>query len=75
MTDLQNVFLATKTNLNSTNSDTTTITITGDKNYEQGIEYKITIEAVNNTINGKELPLSLNISVIVLELFKFNKYK
>ena len=60
--DLQDVFPTTKTNLNSTNSDTATITITGDTTYEQGIEYKVTIEAVNNTINGKELPISLKIS-------------
>ena len=72
--DLQNVFPTTKTNLNSTNSDTATITITGDTTYEQGIEYKVTIEAVNNTINGKELPISLNISANNLGTNSSNYY-
>ena len=56
---LENVFPTSSTNLNSSNSDTVTITITGDTTYSEGIEYKVTLEDVNNTINGKEVPISI----------------
>ncbi len=56
---LTNVFPTSKTNLNSTNSDTVTINITGDTTYSEGIEYKVTLDQVNNTINGKEVPISI----------------
>ena len=59
---LSNIFPANRNNLNSTNSDTVTINITGDTTYTGGIEYKVTIEDVNNTINGKEIPISFNIT-------------
>ena len=56
---LTNVFPTSKTNLNNTNSDTVTINITGDTTYSEGIEYKVTLNQVNNTINGKEVPISI----------------
>ncbi len=56
---LTNVFPTSSTNLNSTNSDTVTINITGDTTYSEGIEYKVTLDQVNNTINGKEVPISI----------------
>ncbi len=55
---LTNVFPTSSTNLNNTNSDTVTINITGDTTYSEGIEYKVTLDQVNNTINGKEVPIS-----------------
>ena len=60
--ELSNIFPTTSSNLNSTNSDTVTINITGDTTYTDGIEYKVTLEGVNNTINGKELPISFNVT-------------
>ena len=59
---LTNVFPTSSTNLNSTNSDTVTINITGDTDYSEGIEYKVTLDQVNNTINGKEVPISFNVT-------------
>ncbi len=56
---LTNVFPTSSTNINSTNSDTVTINITGDTTYSEGIEYKVTLDQVNNTINGKEVPISI----------------
>ena len=56
---LTNVFPTSSTNLNSTNSDTVTINITGDTDYSEGIEYKVTLDQVNNTINNKEVPISI----------------
>ncbi len=58
--NLENVFPTSSTNLNSTNSDTVTINITGDTTYSEGIEYKVTLDSVNNTINGKEVPICFN---------------
>ena len=55
--NLSNVFPTTSNNLDNTNSDTVTINITGDTTYTEGIEYKVTLEQVNNTINGKEVPI------------------
>ena len=60
--ELENVFPTLSTNLNSSNSDTATITITGDTSYSGGIEYKVTLESVNNSINGKEVPISFNVT-------------
>ena len=57
--ELSNVFPTNKNNLNSTNSDTVTINIAGDTTYTEGIEYKVTLEEVNNTINNKEVPISI----------------
>ena len=60
--ELNNALPTTRTNLNSSNSDTATITLKGDTTYTQGIEYKVTIEEVNNTINGKELPITFQVT-------------
>ena len=38
--ELENVFPADSKNLNSSNSDTSTINITGDTTYNEGLEYK-----------------------------------
>ena len=43
--------------INSNN--TVTINIEGDTTYQEGIEYKVTLDQVNNTINGKEVPISI----------------
>ena len=57
--NLENVFPTSSNHLNNTNSDTVTINITGDTTYSEGIEYKVTLEDVNNTINDKEVPISI----------------
>ena len=60
---LTNVFPTSSNSLNSTNSDTVTINITGDTTYTEGIEYKVTLDQVNNTINGKTIPISFTTTV------------
>ena len=60
--NLTNVFPARSDNLNDSNSDTVTVNITGDTTYTGGIEYKVTIEDINNTINDKEIPLSFKLT-------------
>ena len=71
---LTNVFPTSKTNLNSTNSDTVTINITGDTDYSEGIEYKVTLDQVNNTINGKEVPISIRATATNLGTEDSNYY-
>ncbi len=71
---LTNVFPTSKTNLNSSNSDTATITITGDTTYSEGIEYKVTLDQVNNTINGKEVPVSIKATASNLGTESSNYY-
>jgi len=72
--ELENIFPTLSANLNSNNSDTATITITGDTTYSEGIEYKVTIEAVNNTINGKEVPISIRATATNLGTEDSNYY-
>ena len=45
------------------NHDTVTINITGDTMYTDGIEYLVTLDQVNNTINGKQVPLAFTATV------------
>ena len=72
--ELSNVFPTSSTNLNSTNSDTVTINITGDTTYSEGIEYKVTLDQVNNTINGKEVPISIRATATNLGTEDSNYY-
>ncbi len=44
------------------NVGTAVITITGDTEYDDGIEYLISIYDANITVNNKEIPVSLNIT-------------
>ena len=61
--NLTNVFPTSSTSLNNTNSDTVTINIIGDTTYSKGIEYKVTLDEVNNTVNNKEVPISFKTTV------------
>ncbi len=61
--NLTNVFPTSSTSLDNTNSDTVTINITGDTTYSKGIEYKVTLDEVNNTVNNKEVPISFKTTV------------
>ena len=72
--ELNNALPTTRTNLNSSNSDTATITIKGDTTYTRGIEYKVTIEEVNNTINGKGLPITFQVTANNLGTKSSNYY-
>ena len=60
--NITNIFPTKSNNLNSDNSDTVTINITGDTTYDSGIEYKITFEDVNNVVNNKKIPISFQIT-------------
>ena len=59
--NLTNIFPADSNNLNNTNSATVTVNITGDTEYSEGIEYKVSIVDVQNTVNGKEIPISFSV--------------
>ena len=63
--NLTNVFPISSTNLETDveNHGTVTINIEGDTTYSNGIEYKVTLENVNNSINGKEVPITVEVSV------------
>ncbi len=60
--NLSDVFPTDSSHLDNTNSSTVTIGITGDTNYEDGIEYKVSIDQVTNTVNNKEVPISFNVT-------------
>ncbi len=60
--NLSDVFPTDINNLDNTNSSTVTIGITGDTNYEEGIEYKVSIDQVTNTVNNKEVPISFSVT-------------
>ena len=59
--NLTNVFPTDSSSLDNTNSATVTVNITGDTEYSEGIEYKVSIVDVENTVNGKELPISFSV--------------
>ena len=52
---ITNLFPTDNNNLNSNNSSTVTINITGDTTYNTGIEYKVTFEEVFNGYDKKFL--------------------
>ena len=45
------------------NAKSVSITITGDTDYSGGVEYVLTASDVNMTVNGKQLPVSLEVTV------------
>ena len=54
---------ATPANLSdNTKVGMVTIDITGDTTYDNGVEYLVSAVDVNNTINSKSLPISINVS-------------
>ena len=63
--NLTNAFPITSTEAetDTTNAKSTSITITGDTDYTNGVEYVLTASDVNLTVNGKLLPISLDITV------------
>ena len=62
--NLTNVFPVKSTELeNNANVGSVTLTITGDTTYTQGIEYQISADNVINTVNSKEIPIGINVTV------------
>ena len=55
---LTNMFPMTSTEASNANLDSLTITLTGSTNYVDGEEFEVSIVDVNNTINGKEIPMN-----------------
>ena len=45
------------------NHGTVTVTLVGDTEYTRGIEYLVTLDQVNNTINGKSIPIKFSATV------------
>ena len=59
--NLTNVFPTNSNNLDNTNSATVTVNITGDTEYSEGIEYKVSIVDVQNVVGNQELPISFSV--------------
>lgn len=56
--NITNAFPMTSTEASTATLDSVTVGIVGDTNYNDGEEYQITLVDVNNTINGKEIPIN-----------------
>ena len=63
--NLTNVFPITSTDAetDTTNAKSVSITIAGDTDYSAGVEYLVSASDVNMTVNGKQLPVSLEVTV------------
>ena len=46
------------------NAQTLSIDIVGDTDYDEGIEYLISLVDVNNTVNGKSIPIGIMVNVV-----------
>ena len=62
---LQNVFpiSSEQAETDTVNAKTLSITVVGDTDYDKGIEYLLTLDSVNNTVNNKKVPINLEVSV------------
>ena len=58
--NITNAFPMTSTQANAPNAnlDTVTLSISGDTTYVNGEEFEITLTDINNTVNGKSIPLN-----------------
>ena len=62
--NLTNVFPVNRADIeNNSNVSSVTLTITGDTTNTQGIEYQISADNVINTVNSKEIPIGINVTV------------
>ena len=63
--NLTNAFPITSTEAetDTTNAKSVSITVTGDTDYANGVEYLVTTSDVNMTVGGKQLPVTLEIDV------------
>ena len=63
--NLTNAFPITSTEAetDTTNAKSVSITVTGDTDYANGVEYLVTANDVNLSVGGKQLPVALEISV------------
>ena len=55
---LTNIFPVKSTDVNPNNLDSVTVAITGDTTYTDGEEFEITLTSVNDTFNGKKIPIN-----------------
>ena len=60
--NLTNVFPITSEELNGDigNHGSVTININGDTTHDKGVEYLVTLDQVNNEVNGKKIPITFN---------------
>ena len=56
--NITNVFPIKASNVDPSTLDEVTVSIRGDTTYNSGEEYQISLTGLNNTINGKEIPLN-----------------
>ena len=60
--NLTNVFPVSSNTVISNGNNTVTVDIEGDTTYSGGIEYLVTIDELNNVVNGKEVPISFKVT-------------
>ena len=56
--NLTNIFPVKSSEVDASNLDAVTITIVGDTTYSDGEEYLISLTGLNNTVNGKTIPIN-----------------
>ena len=56
--NMTNIFPMTSTQASTATLDTVTVGIIGDTTYANGEEFEITLTGINNTINGKQIPIN-----------------
>ena len=56
--NMTNIFPLTSTQASSAQLDMVTVGIVGDTIYTDGEEFEITLTGLNNTVNGKEIPIN-----------------
>ncbi len=55
---LSNIFPVKSSDVNANTLDSVTVGIVGDTTYEDGEEFQITLVDVQNTVNGKQIPIN-----------------
>ena len=56
--NITNLFPMTEVDAGNANLDEVTISITGDTTYADGEEFEVTLVDINNTLNGKRIPIN-----------------
>ena len=56
--NITNLFPISSSDVNNANLTSTTVGITGSTNYSDGEEFLVSIVDVNNTVNGKKIPVN-----------------
>ena len=66
--ELSNIFPVKSSEVDANSLDSVSVSIFGDTTYPDGEEYLISLVNVNNTINGKKIPLNYAIHINIQKL-------